>query len=108
MTAKLSAAALLAVLALSACEPMAPVSAAPASGGPAPVGQPATQAPADRLLAAIESQGCLLTRGNVEAVLLRANLTQAELVTLTDQLNAQGRAEVSGEGTIRVLTDNCI
>jgi hypothetical protein len=106
MTAKLSAAALLAVLALSACEPMAPVSAAP--GGPAPVGQPATQAPADRLLAAIESQGCLLTRGNVEAVLLRANLTQAELVTLTDQLNAQGRAEVSGEGTIRVLTDNCI
>ena len=107
MTAKLSAASAM-TLALAACEPMAPVAGGGFLGAPASLGQPATQAPADRLLAAVESQGCVITRGNVEAVLLRANLTQAELVTLTDQLNEQGRAEVSGEGTIRVLTDNCI
>lgn len=102
MTAKLAAAALLGGLSLAACAPMAP---AP-MGQPAT--QPATQAPADRLLAAVESQGCLLTASNVEAVLLRASLTQAELAALTPQLAAQGRAEVSGEGTIRVLTDTCI
>lgn len=88
-------------LALSAC---APTMGAP----PLPVGQPATASPADRLVAAIETEGCLLTSANVGAVLLRANLTQAELVDLTPQLASAGRAEVSGEGTIRVLSDNCI
>ena len=91
----------LGALALSAC--------APTMGArPLPVGQAATAAPADRLVAAIETEGCLLTRDNVGAVLLRANLTQADLGTLTPQLAAAGRAEVSGEGTIRVLSDNCI
>lgn len=91
---------LLGLLLLAACAQ--PVAA------PAPVGPPPSVAPADRLVAAIESEGCVLTSANVGAVLLRANLTQAELVSLTPELQAQGRAEVAGEGSIRVLSDNCI
>lgn len=90
----------LGALALSAC--------AQTIAAPAPIGAPASLAPADRLVAAIESEGCLLTSANVGAVLLRANLTQAQLVDLTPELAAAGRAEVSGEGTIRVLSDDCI
>ena len=82
------------------------------AGGPdfgqtAPQVQPMAQ-PKDRLIAAIESQDCVLTRQNVETILLDANLTQAQLAELAPQLAAEGRAEVAAEGTIRVLTDNCI
>ena len=69
--------------------------------------QPMAQ-PKDRLIAAIEAQDCVLTRQNVETILLDANLTQAQLQDLAPQLAAEGRAEVAAEGTIRVLTDNCI
>lgn len=88
-------------LTLSACAP---------TGGPRPrpVSQQVAASPSDRLVAAIETEGCLLTASNVGAVLLRSNLTQADLTTLTPQLAAAGRAEVSGEGTIRVLSNNCI
>lgn len=94
--------ALLAVAGLSACAaPTAP------SSQPAPqVLAPAT--PKDRLVAAIEAQNCLLTASNVDAILLDANLVSADLATLTPELAAEGRAEVAAEGTIRVLTDNCI
>jgi len=100
MTAKTSLILALGALALAGCG----MTARP----PAPVGQPVSAAPKDRLVAAIEAEDCLLTSANVGAVLLRANLTQAELVTLTPELAAEGRAEVSGEGTIRVLSNNCI
>ncbi|MCP1167510.1 hypothetical protein [Limimaricola litoreus] len=65
-------------------------------------------APADRLVAAIEAQGCAITSDNVAQVLLKANLTQQQLLELGPQLTAQGRAEVTDDGTIRVLTANCI
>lgn len=91
---------ILTLLALAACAPM--------GARPSAVGAAASAAPSDRLVAAIETEGCLLTRDNVGAVLLRANLTQADLTSLAPQLAAAGRAEVSGEGTIRVLSDNCI
>ena len=77
-------------------------SVAPAAAAQAPV------APADRLVAAIEAQGCAITADNVAQVLLRANLTQQQLLELGPQLTAQGRAEVTDDGTIRVLTQNCI
>jgi len=76
---------------------------------PAPVGAvPAAATPKDRLVAAIEFNGCLLTADNVGAVMARANLTQAELTALTPQLQAEGRVEVAGSGAIRLLSDNCI
>ena len=74
----------------------------------APAVQAAPLAPKDRLVAAIESENCVLTASNVESILLEANLTQAELVALTPELAAEGRAEVAATGTIRVLTNNCI
>jgi hypothetical protein len=95
-------AAVLGLLVLAACGGGAAPAAAPVA---APV-VPAT--PEDRLVAAIEAQNCVLTASNVEVILLQANLTQADLVAITPQLAAQGKAEVAAEGTIRVLTDNCI
>ncbi len=92
-------------LALAACAPALP--APPEFGtprAPAPVPDP----PEVRLVAAIETQGCVLTADNVGSILLAANLTQAELVDITPRLAEAGRAEVSGEGAIRVLTDRCV
>jgi hypothetical protein len=96
--------ALVAMAALSACGPRVPQPQPAVAPQPAPV--PVT--PEERLVAAIEGQNCVLTASNVEAILLDARLTQADLVALTPQLAAEGRAEVAAEGTIRVLTDNCI
>jgi hypothetical protein len=101
---QLKLAAFAALVALSACG--APQSA-PVTSQPAPQALPPA-APKDRLVTAIEAQNCVLTSGNVEAILLQANLTQADLVAITPELAAEGRAEVAAEGTIRVLTDNCI
>lgn len=63
--------------------------------------------PEVRLVSAIEAQGCVLTAENVGAVLLSANLTQAELAAITPQLAEAGRVEVAGSGAIRVITDRC-
>ncbi|NDV01474.1 hypothetical protein [Pseudoroseicyclus tamaricis] len=62
----------------------------------------------DRLVSAIEAQGCVLTSANVDSVLLSANLTADELRVITEQLVEAGRAELSGEGAIRILSTNCI
>jgi len=69
---------------------------------------PAPRAPEDRLVAAIEENGCLLTADNAAAILLRANLTQEQLLALAPTLAANGRAEVAASGAVRVLTDRCI
>ena len=81
--------------------------------GTPPAAQPAPQvaapaAPKERLIAAIERSGCLLTSENVGTILSNANLTRAELGPLTQQLAAEGRAEVPAAGTIRLLSNNCI
>jgi hypothetical protein len=91
----------LGVLALSACSQSAP-------RPPQPVGVAASVAPTDRLVAAIETEGCTLTNANIGAVLLRASLTQAELPGLITQLSGQGRIEASDGTSIRVLSNNCI
>ena len=104
--ARIGLLAMAGLAALAACAAPAPVSG-PATSQAAPQVLPPA-APKDRLVAAIEAQSCVLTAQNVEAILLDANLTQADLVSLTPELAAEGRAEVAAEGTIRVLTDNCI
>ena len=100
MTAKTPSLLLLGALALSAC--------ATAPQPPQAVGVAASSAPEDRLIAALETQGCVLTQANVAAVLLAANLTQADLPAITNTLAGQGRIEPTEGGTIRVLSDNCI
>ena len=92
--------ALGAALALSACAQPAPA--------PQPVGVAASVAPEDRLISAIEAEGCVLSSANSGAVLLRANLTRGELAPLMSQLAAQGRVEASSDASIRLLSDNCI
>ena len=75
---------------------------------PRPVGAAATASPEDRLVAALESEGCVLTGQNVGAVLLRSNLTQAELTPLVAGLQARGRIEANSDASLRILSDNCI
>ena len=81
---------------------------APSVSPAAPVFIPSNIAPKERLVAAIAANGCVLTAANVDTILLQAQLMQPELRPLTNELAAEGRAEVSGEGTIRVLTETCI
>ncbi|TNC73733.1 hypothetical protein [Rubellimicrobium roseum] len=100
-------------VALSACSRSSPlVSPAPQGAAqPQPVGAPVTAPPRDRLVAALESEGCLFSRETSGAVLLRANLTQAEAARILGELDAEGRLEAGGtEGaeTIRLLSANCI
>jgi hypothetical protein len=91
---------------LSACVAPRPMAESEVAQ-PVPQVLPLAQ-PKDRLVAAIEAQNCVLTADNVEAILLEAQLTQADLIALTPELANEGRAEVASEGTIRVLTANCI
>lgn len=62
----------------------------------------------ERLLAAIEGQGCELNATNVGAVLTDAVITREELLQLTPQLQTEGRVEVSGSGAIRSTSSLCI
>lgn len=99
MTARVPLLLLAGALALSAC--------GQGAQSPQPVGLSASAAPADRLIAAIEAEGCTLTSGNVGSVLLRANLTQADLPGLTDALSTQGRLAATDGSSLRVLSPNC-
>lgn len=96
---------ILAVLGLGACTSLSPDSIVPAQPAAAP--PPPPDPPEVRLVAAIESQGCVLTADNVEAVLLEANLTQADVAEITPRLAEAGRVEVAGSGAIRVNTEAC-
>lgn len=92
--------ALVALSLLAACGTAAP-------DMPAPTPSAAPLPPKERLIAAIEENGCELTADNVGTILLRANLTQDQLMGLVPELAAEG-AEVAPSGAIRVLTDRCI
>ena len=99
MNARTSTLLALGALALAACAQPEPP--------PQPVGAVASAAPVDRLVTAIEAQGCVLDSGNSGAVLLRANLTRDELAPLILQLQGEGRVEAS-DSSIRLLSQNCI
>ena len=75
---------------------------------PPPPPAPVVLTAKERLVAAIEDNGCMLDASNVGAVLDQAVIGQSELLTLAPELEAEGRAEVSGSGAIRVMTDRCI
>ncbi len=105
-------AAVLSLALMAGCTAVLPPVSNPAPVVPAveplPAVLPPPAPPRDRLVTAIEQNGCLLTAENAGAILLRANLTQAEVRELVPQLAAEGRAEVAASGTIRILSDNCV
>tara|TARA_R110002051_G_scaffold50280_1_gene97415 strand:- start:1780 stop:2133 length:354 start_codon:yes stop_codon:yes gene_type:complete len=85
-----------------------PPTATPAVA-PAPVRPAAPVLTAkERLVVAIEGQGCELNATNVGAVLSNATITRDELLDLTPQLQSEGRVVVSGSGAIRVTSPKCI
>lgn len=103
MTAKTVSLLVLGTLALTACTQPAPA--------PQPVSAAVAAAPLDRLVAAIEAEGCVLSNANSGAVQLRANLRRDDLRQLVPQLASQGRVEsiTTAEGpAIRLLSNNCI
>ncbi|NAZ35812.1 hypothetical protein [Rubellimicrobium sp. CFH 75288] len=102
MTAARTAIPLCLLIGLSACGAVS--EAARPAATPTPVDLP----PEQRLVAAIEQEGCVLTRDNLGAVLLRANLTQADLPGLTAALQARGQVEAAGGDSIRILSASCI
>lgn len=85
-----------------------PVVAPAPAPAPAPVPQPTILTAKERLLAAIEAQGCVLNAGNVSNVLAAAVITREDLLQLTPQLQSEGRVEVAGSGGIRSTSANCI
>ena len=72
---------------------------------PAPVMQATAK---ERLVAALEGQGCRLNTDTVAAVVTTAGISQPELVQLIPELQAEGRAEVAGDGEIRLISPNCL
>ena len=99
-----------ALLLLSACGGLrAPVSNLVSAPPPTPVVPAAlTGTPTERLVGALEEQGCVLTVENRDAVLARAGLGLTDLATIIPALNAAGQAEAGGDGIIRILSDRCI
>ncbi|MEN8895327.1 MAG: hypothetical protein ABF248_04460 [Yoonia sp.] len=75
---------------------------------PAPAAAPTVLTAKERLLAAIDTQGCVLDATNVGAVLAAATITREELLQLTPQLQTEGRVAVSGTGSIRSTSATCI
>lgn len=80
----------------------------PANPVPRATAQPAVLTAKERLVGAIEANGCALTADNVGAVLSQATISREELIDLTPQLQAEGRVETAGDGAIRVMSDRCI
>ncbi|MFT5065898.1 MAG: hypothetical protein ACJAXK_002462 [Yoonia sp.] len=104
-----------AILGLSACSTVTDFRASMGGGArtPTPVAaaivapQPQVLTAKERLLAAIEGQGCELNATNVNAVLASAVINREELLQLTPQLQSEGRVEVAGSGAIRSTSAIC-
>lgn len=104
MTVKTASLLVLGALALAAC-------AQPAPRAPQPVGVAVSASPIDRVVAAIEAEGCVLNSANSGAVQLRSSVTRNELLALSAELDRQGRFESIGTPeapAVRLLSDNCI
>ena len=104
--------ALAGLVAVAGCDvidirPMLPNVQPTPAVAPAPMAAPVLTA-RERLVRAIEGQGCELNRTNVGAVLTDATISADELERLIPQLQAEGRVAVKDSGAIRVVSNNCI
>ena len=95
-------------MALGGCAPMLPY----LDGGPIAAGAtttpPPPASPRERLVTAIEENGCLLTADNAATIQLRANLSREELTSAIQDLRNDHQVEAAATGTIRLLSQNCI
>jgi len=73
----------------------------------APTPQPTMLTAKERLVGAIEDNGCELSADNASTILTQATISRDELVSLAQELAGEGRAEVSGTGAVRVITETC-
>ena len=80
----------------------------PANPIPQATPQPALLTAKERLVGAMESNGCALTVDNAGAVLTQATISKSEMQPLILQLQSEGRVDVAGDGAIRVTSDRCI
>jgi hypothetical protein len=87
----------LAGLALAACEYM------PGASSPPPSPERAST-----FVALVEGAGCELHQADNDALLDPAGFSDAEASAISRQLIADGRAEVTPEGNLVLLTDSCI
>jgi hypothetical protein len=87
----------LAALALAACDYMPGASTPP----PSPEREAA-------FVAMVEGAGCELHQQDNEALLNPAGFSDAEASAISQQLLAEGRAEITPEGNLMLLTENCV
>lgn len=73
-----------------------------------PISQPSVFTAKERILTAIEDQGCVLDGSTVLAILGSATVTQEDLKLLIPQLQSEGRVEVKDDQSIRSTSANCI
>ena len=59
-------------------------------------------------VAMIEGAGCELHQSDNEALLDPAGFSDAEASALSQQLLAEGRAEITPEGNLALRTENCV
>lgn len=98
MTMKLTFAAL-AGLALAACASPTPQTAS------APTPQLSDK---QRLVAAIESNGCLMNASTIAPIMAQASINQTQLAALTVELESDGALAPDGTDTVRLSSNNCI
>ena len=90
----------LAGLSLAACDYM------PGMFGAAPPAPSPERSAA--FVALVEGAGCELHQADNDALLDPAGFSDAEASAISQGLMAQGRAEVTPEGNLLLLTENCI
>lgn len=62
----------------------------------------------ERLIAAIEANGCVITTATVAPILARASINPDQLAALSVQLEADGMLSPDGTDTVRLSSNNCI
>ena len=77
-----------------------------------PMAQDVMEAPAltakERLVAAVEAEGCVLDASTINSVLANAQLSTSDLAAAAGELEAEGRAVGDqAAGTIRIVSANC-
>lgn len=62
----------------------------------------------ERLVAAIEGNGCVINAGTIGGILADASINQNDLAPLVVELETEGRLAPDGETTVRLSSNNCI
>ena len=61
----------------------------------------------ERLVAAVEAEGCLLDPTTINTVLANAQLSTTDLQAVVPELEAEGRIVGAGETSLRIVSANC-